>query len=104
MGLFSEKSRKFDPLGVAQVLGQSFVEKADDDLCDILAIPPSARSSYDSKSHLYRLASTITALLVQEETYPKVSEIRVALETLVFGQPYDALLLDGASPMIKRRG
>ena len=48
--LFSRKNRTFDPLGVARVLRESFVDKPDDGLRGRLAIPSAARSAFHLKA------------------------------------------------------
>jgi hypothetical protein len=61
-------------------------------------------SLFEPKALFFRLASTITALLVQEENYPKVLEARESLEMLVFGKPYWERVSDGGIPQNEEMG
>ena len=105
MGLFREKNRAFDPLEVARVLRQSFVNRPANDLRGELTIPSGAAESvFEPKAFFFRLASTIPALLVQEENYPRVSEAREALEALVFGKRYRECISEEGIPKNEEMG
>ena len=105
MGLFREKNRAFDPLEVARVLRQSFVNRPANDLRGELTIPSGAAESvFEPKAFFFRLASTIPALLVQEENYPRVSEAREAGSCPVFGKRYRECISEEGIPKNEEMG
>jgi len=91
MGIFRKKQQPFDSVGHAQVLMSHFVEKPDDYYLRpfVVAIPSEMKFWYHSKTHLYRLAVVLTALLAKEQEHPIILEIRKSFEKLVFNLPQE---------------